>query len=262
MKFFQSITLTPEHCPKDLYGRVVGMAPNGQRGSLFHLEAKAGDEDSGIIVKKIVALCTEHGLDKIPGAYSHMVDRVYEQSDFEAAPLLMLETQFKMFHGAQGRDAEGRLSLPIGQAKPSIKVASIYPQPWVVVSSEVRKILESEHLAGLQFGEVLVRARSRTPSVGFFWELRSEVVLPKMLNSIPYPETPFPSYGIVDPPFHTVEPHYRAGDLKSLGRFDAARTFEPLGGPYPYLIVSQRLYQHCLRSKIRLRVRPVRIEQS
>ncbi len=260
MKIFRSVTIAPERCPQDLYAHVVRMKPEAQRGSIFHLEAKPGDDQSARLVDLIVALCKERGLDKVRGAYSHMVDRVYDAADFQTAPLLLLETQRKMFQDAERRDERGRLSLLAGQAKPSVKIGSIYPRPWIVVTEAVRRNLELGGFVGLEFGEVLVKGRSSLPRTGLFWEVWSRLLLPKMSNSILYEDSPFPAYAIVDPPFHTVEPHYRASELKPVGRFDVAQTLEPLGGPDRHLIVSQSFYQYCLRNKMPIRVRPVRID--
>jgi hypothetical protein len=43
--------------------------------------------------------------------------------------------------------------------------------------------------------------------------------------------------------------------------FDVARTFENYMETHPALVISQRLYQHCLKNKISLNVDPVRIDQ-
>src|SRR6185295_8851834 len=100
-------------------------------------------------------------------------------------------------------------------------------------------------------------------------ELRSSVTLPKMVNSIVDPNPAF------DPPRHLIrgagtygEPHYAESALQEVGPFDIAHTFErlqagePFGAGQPVLIISQRFYQHCLKHKIPLEVRPARVDAS
>jgi hypothetical protein len=131
MKLFRSVTLTPEHFPQDLYTRIAQLKPEAQRGSIFHLEAKPGDEESAHLVERILALCKERGLDRIPGAYSYRVVPHYEPADLEAAPLLWLRGQRRMSKGMESnrRDGQGRIVLPATWAKPTIKIASIFPEP-------------------------------------------------------------------------------------------------------------------------------------
>ena len=63
-----------------------------------------------------------------------------------------------------------------------------------------------------------------------------------------------------DPPFRTGEVHYSKRDLAALMPFDVARTFENFMETHPALVVSQRFYQFCLKSRIPLNVQPVRID--
>jgi len=269
MKFFRSVTLTPENCPKDVYAEAIRLQPEGHRGSIFHLEAKPDEGENAEFVERIVALCKERGLDNIRGAYSYLVVPHYEAHDLEAAPFLRLWTQKRMFKGIDSnkRDERGRIVLPAKEAKQTIKIASIFPTPWLVVSSPVRRILESGDLVGIKFDEVAIKGHSIHTATEAFWELFSTITLPKMANSVVDPNPAF------DPPRHIVvgagtygEPHYLESDLREVGRFDIAHTFERLGAGEPYgagqpnLMVSQRFYQCCLKSKIPLEVRPVRID--
>jgi hypothetical protein len=105
-----------------------------------------------------------------------------------------------MFKGIDSnqRDGRGRIVLPATEAKPTIKLASIFPTPWVVVSSAVRRILESGNLAGMKFDEVALRGHSIHADSEPFWELRSHVTLPRMVNSI------VDTSRASDPPWHAV----------------------------------------------------------
>ncbi len=79
-----------------------------------------------------------------------------------------------------------------------------------------------------------------------------------MVNVVPDTFVQHENFLIRDP---YGEPHYRQSELQPLGIFDIAFTREPPGGNRdPSLIISQRFYQHCLKNKIPLEVRPVRID--
>ena len=228
------------------------------------MDTSPGDESSAKLVDEIVAMCERSGLRKsspgIAGAYTHDVHHHYESSDFEAAPLLWLIGQKVTFDyiNSGERDEHGRICVPTRKAKSAFKIASIFPRPWVVLTNQTRRVLESGQLVGLKFAEVSIEGKATPISSEPFWELRSSVVLPKMVNSVPDTVVKHESFLIYG---SYGEPHYRQLDLQPLGVFDIAFTREPLGGNRdPSLIVSQRFYQHCLNNKIPLEVRPVRID--
>lgn len=262
MKLFRSISLNKNVCPPDFYADIAQLYPGGTRSPLtFHLEAQPDDEEAARTVEHIAALCKQSGLDKVRGAYSQLVMPCYEEADLQAAPLLRLVGQRKLFKGLNSnkRDATGRIVLLATEAKASITIASIFPEPWIVVSSGARRLLETADLIGIEFEEVAVKGHSIYAAPEPFWELRSTITLTKMANSVIYPEPAYghTAYTIQDP---YVEPHYRETELASLGLFDIANTFERSRGGSRLLIVSQRFYRHCLTHKIPLRVKPVRVD--
>ena len=229
------------------------------------MQTSPGDESAEKLVDEIVALCEQRGLRKsspgIAGAYTHRVHHHYEPSDLNSSPLLQLMTQNRTFKGINSgiRDELGRVWLPASEAKPTIKILSILLRPWIVVSDQTRHLLEAGQLVGLKFDPVTIKGHSAYASSAPFWELRSTVTLPKMANAIRNPAVTCESYLPQD---RYGEIHYRQRELQPLGNFDIAFTLEPFGGavPNPELIVSQRFYQHCLKHKIPLAVRPVRID--
>ena len=263
MKLYSRIWINQQKFPPDLFAEISRLKPECKGPDFFHLEAKPGDDEDAKLVEQIVAMCKERGLDRVRGAYSHHVSPVYEPSDLEAAPLLRLSTQRKLFKGINSnqRDERKRIVLPATEAKPTIKIASIFPEPWIVVSSATRRILESGGLIGMKFDEVAIKGHSIHVAPEPFWELRSDVILPKMLNSVINPPEPgWSTYTINDP---LAEPHYRQSEIQALGAFDIAQTWERSGrSESPDLIVSQRFYQYCLKHTIPLQVRPARIDPS
>lgn len=264
MKLFRSISVSQRRTPADLYESICSLYPTSRKSDFFFLEAKPGDEESGRLVERVLALCKEQGLKETRGetvgSYVYGLVRIYDAVDLKEAPLLLLLIQRKMFQDADQRDAAGRLWLPATKAKSSVKVGSIYPKPWIVVSDSVRRTLESGNLASLAFGEVCIKGKSIHGSREPFWELKSHLSLPKMVNSVPFRDSPVETYGIEDEPYRYGEPHYRRSELEKVGSFDIAQTFERLGMREHALVVSQRFYRYCLQNKIRLEAMPARID--
>jgi hypothetical protein len=65
---------------------------------------------------------------------------------------------------------------------------------------------------------------------------------------------------IEDPPCAGGEVHYHRSDLRNLGQFDIAQTFENLWIPQKSFVISQRLFQHFHKHKISLQAQPVRMD--
>ena len=135
----------------------------------------------------------------------------------------------------------------------------IFLRPWTVVSDHTRQILERGELIGLKFDPVTIKGQSIHAKSEPFWELRSKVTRPKVVNAMRNPAVTCESYVATG---GCGEYRYLQSDFQALGNFDIAFTAEPFGGavPNPELIISQRFYQHCLKNKIPLEVRPVRID--
>jgi hypothetical protein len=142
---------------------------------------------------------------------------------------------------------------------------------WIIVADKVKRLLESGHFVGLEFGEVVLKGKSIHAATEPFWELKSSVTLPKMANThqfihpgkteaIPFTGDYSKIIMISDPPFRTGEVHYRRSDLQALGPFDIARTFEKYMEIHPALVISQRFYQFCEQHKLPLNVEPVRVD--
>lgn len=263
MKFYRSIWIEEKGFPPDLYSAIAQIKPECRRADHFHMECQPGDNDAAAVAEFIVARCQERQLKRTArgedGTYGYDVVRHYEANDLKAAPLLLLETQKRVFRDTKERDSSGRLLLPAPQARPTIKIASIFFTDWFVVSDEVRRVLEVGTFAGLVFVETVMKGKSVHAAETPFWELESNVTLPKMVNALRNEYSTIPSYMIVDPPYRYGEPHYRQSELAKLGEFDVARTLEPFGRG-PLMLVTQRFFQHCLKHKVLLDVRPVRID--
>jgi len=264
MKFYRSFRIREQGFPAELYKAICSIKPESRGKDDFYLEARVGDEINAALIARCVDFCEQHSVRQaiVAGefnAYKYTVVRHYEADDLEAAPLLMLETQNKMFRERLSRDESGRLMLPAKEAGISLKFASGMFNHFYIVADPVRKALESSQLAGFFFRETTLKGTSIRATTEALWEIDSDIKLPKMTNSLVNPHSLGPSYMIIERPYRNGEPHYQQSDLQSLGHFDMARTYEPLGSE-PGMIVSQRFYQTCLHHKIHLLCRPVRVD--
>jgi hypothetical protein len=222
----------------------------------------------------LVALGKAFGLHRTiggdAGSYGYEVVRNYNESDFATCELLFLGGSPMKHQVEHDRDAQGRLLLN-SEFMRELQLGNVWRR--IVVTKEVRRILESAHLIGLQFQEAVPRSKSPPEISDSFWELQSSIVLPKMANvhQMKYigmrgaPHTPFDGdYSrmifLDDPPFRFGEIHYRRSDLTALGRFDIAQTFELYRQPHRELVISQQFYRVCLEHDIKLHLEPVRID--
>ena len=210
--------------------------------------------------------------------YGYSITRQYEKSDLEAAEFLLLDWQRKLQKGVKPeRDEHGRLIVLARNVTSSLTFASTYPDNVIFVSHKVRRILESGGLVGLQFGETVIQGDSGAASGEPAWELESTITLPKIANTHqlvhrgktaaePFSGDYSRQVLLNDPPYVGGEPHYRRSDLAAIGAFDIANMREKFINEHAQ-VISQRFYQHCLKSKIPLAldkfslgVRPVRID--
>ena len=274
MKSYRLVKIPREKCPEHIFAKVLEMAPDSLSplGGI-KVEADVGEDAKAELVEKIVSYCRDSGLTWSsargggrPGTYGYEMVRCYESADLIGARFLILERQ-KQIQLEEERDEQGRLLMAASKARAGRKVGRIYPN-WIIVSDSTRRILETGNFKGLEFGEVALKGTSVNAAKDPFWELKSSVTLPKMANtdrfvmvdSVPFNGDYSKTVWISDPPYRTGEIHYREADLKALGDFDIAYTFEHYMEHHRVLVISQRFYQHCLKHKIPLEVEPVRID--
>jgi len=283
MKFYHELAfsdawLTPEENQALLGLNSAAKNRNGYGYSVC-LDAPEGDS----FIKLALTYLKNHGIPRQmtanSSAYGYTVMRQYEKEEFAEAEYLIVSCQRRLnrdkewkMHRAPIRDPLGRLLILAGDATSDLKIATAHwPDNMVVVSDEVRAMLESGGLVGPQFGEVAVKGKSSKISPRPFWELQSSIRLPKIANThqLVHPGSaaaePFcGDYSrrvmIDDSPFVGGELHYRRSDLATLGAFDIAIPFEKIWYSQP-LVISQRFYRHCLKHEIVLEVLPVRIDE-
>jgi hypothetical protein len=271
VKYYRRIDLRAEKCPRHVFDKVLGMAPDSllDYGDI-KIEAKAGDDAKSELVQEVLAFLRKCGLPwsrrSLPGTYGYEIVRKYELPDLFGARFLLLDRQ-QLIQLEDERDEEGRLLLNAQKARPSRKIGTIDPNH-IIVSDATRKLMASGTFIGSKFAAVALKGKSAKASPDPFWELKSSLTLPKMSNtdrfvtvgSVPFDADYSKMVWIDDPPFRSGEIHYKDSHLKALGDFDMANTLEYYNVPHPALIISQRLYQHCVHHKIPLTVEPVRID--
>jgi hypothetical protein len=253
----------------------------GQNGFRYRVEVDnlCGDE----FVERAISFLRNHSIPRYSVVnsthYGYTVTRVYDQAEYEAAEYLFItgcpktldrDKEWKM-DLAPIRDEQGRLLILARDATPKLRIGSAHwPDNLIVVSDEVRGLMESGDLLGLRFGEVALKGKSTNTSLQPFWELQSAISLPQIANTdkLIYRGGPDPGpfrgdysrrLALDDSPFRGGELHYRRTDLAKVGVFDIATPFEMYLFSRP-LVISQRFYQHCLEHKIPLEVEPVRID--
>ena len=274
MKYRHFLQVNEATLPKSAFAEICAIAPEGCKPYVFDLQIDSDFPDGGEIVKKIIQICRSNGLGRRrsygPNSYGHAADRWYGDEVSNSAYLIVCRQRQMQSPAEPERDEEGRLQLIASNAKPSLKLFSVFSN-WIVVSNKVSQLLESGQFIGLQFGKVELKGKSVHASPEPFWELQSSLVLPKMANVHQFihpgrteAETFQGDYSKIimlnDPPFNKGEVHYRRSELAALGAFDIAKTFENYMEPHPALVVSQRFYQYCLKNKIKLDVDLVRID--
>jgi hypothetical protein len=286
MNYRHHVHVDQNSLPKIAYEELCAIAPSARKHYGFHLQLDTNAADGGEVVRRITAICSQHGLRRRQavgkGAYKHTVDRDY-QDDLFHFDFLMLNPQTMTRAGVR----DGRF---VGAADPEYMLMSeLGFSQRVVVSEDVREVIEKGEFVGLEFGasplfpesvggvsaeEWLAGLRSSQRWAvlpGPFWELKSSVILPKMASSLMQygwrGEPPRAFEGdysrpvfIDDPPFSKGEVHYRRHQIAALGSFDVARTYENYMAPKPALVISQRFYQRCLANGIGIWADPVHID--
>jgi hypothetical protein len=227
------------------------------------------------VIDRLLHILNKHGIPQsrrwAPGTFYFEANRRYDSDDLSASELLIVNIHCNEVQFESSRDPGGRLILLPKKLRRNFVVGRIYPN-YLVVSDKVMKLLAGGGFLGLRFNEVITLGGDgdSTPRI---WELTSSIVLPKMSNTHRFrcaggPETvhqPFQGdytkvIGIDDPPYRAGEPHYLRSDIKALGAFDVALTFEKYLVDHQALVVSQRFYQFCEKNGIPLGVSPIRID--
>ncbi len=271
---YRCFTLRRTAAPHALYSLSRALRPQIVCSDWLRFEGRTGEKTNLWKIATLVVLGRAFGLRRTvgggPGSYGYEVVRIYEESDFAACQLLLFGGHATKRQVKDARNAQGRLMLNTDFMH-GLRLGNAWTR--IVVSDDVRRILEGAGLVGLQFQEAVPRDRDAPACADRFWELQSSVVLPKMSNThqLKYtgmhgaPHQPFDGdYSrmvfLDDPPYRSGEIHYRRSDLAQFDRFDVANTFELYRQPHRVLVISQRFYQTCHAHCIDLWLEPVRLD--
>ena len=275
MRYLHTLAVDEPTLPKDIFEELCRLKPDARKPTGFRLEVISANPDGDDFIQYALALLKKYGATRRYHSsathYGYRISRFYEKTDLSSAAFLILDSQKQIQSLTEPeRDEYGQLMLVASNVKPVLKIGSIFPN-WIIVSDKVRGQLEIGSFVGLRFCKVAIKANAGNPSHDPFWELQSSITLPKMVNTHQFVHRglteaePFAgdysrSILINDTPFTSGEVHYRNSDLAAISPFDIATTFENYLERHPALVVSQRFYQHCLKNKIPLEVRPARVD--
>lgn len=239
------------------------------------LEGQPGDTQASSIIEQLLGILSKHGVPRFqgwaPGSYNYEAERVYEVQDLLEAEMLLivihpLEIQFE-----HERDAADRLILLPGKLKKNFVAGRIYPNH-LIISDDAMKQIASAGMVGIEFKELAAPKSTATAPTRGAWEVTSSRVLPRITNVdqfltvdksglLPFQGDYSKPIGILEPPYRSGgEVHYRRSDIESCEKFDIATTYENYLFDHQALVISQRFYQFCLKNRIPLDVRPVRID--
>jgi hypothetical protein len=254
--------------------------PAIERLSQFRCELPAEDGR----VKEILALLESQGMRAFPAGtsesgrnvaaneYRLTYLRLYEQSDYDNAPLLVPAPHARADLD-RSLESDGFLHLPAREMSKGWAFAEACWW-WVVVRGHVKTAVEGAGLKDVGFQPVKVNFKDREIETDRLWELTSSLTLPPLsphCTLFHSDMTPFSgdySKGCRLEERHYVpaEFHYRREDLAKVGEFDLARTHEEFPYSYPNprkyhkLVASQRFYRFCRQQKYQLNWIPVRID--
>jgi len=243
--------------------------PQGLDEDRFECRLPWEDERVTLLLERLTA----HGLKpsglrpSSPGDYHLAIERTYSRSDFESAAYLTFSSKTLLLNAI--RDLDGVLRVKSDKIKSGMDMAST-TRPWIVVSDRVKGLIEREGLIRASFREIRLDA----PGSGSvrrgrhdFWELTSDLILPPMAPPCKFihartgeevagdsDESFVFREGLGIPGFFFLppEPHYAEADLRSIGPFDLALTFERISGGYlgGLPICSQRFHQFCVANRL------------
>lgn len=282
MKYVHTFTVLESSLTKNDFEALCRLEPRCRNPIGFKYNSLTEDVSGDGIICQALDLVQRAGLSnaRIDDAthFAHCVTRQYEKCDLEAAEFLLLDYQKKVQKGVSPvRDEQGRLIILARNVTPGLKFASTYLDNFIFVSDGVKRVLETESLTGLHFGETAIKGESGFATGDPAWEVLSRITLPPIANTHqlvhrgmtraePFQDDYSREVLISDPPFVGGEPHYRRSDLAAVGSFDIANMKEKFIHERA-LIISQRFYQHCLKNKIPLAsnkfllgARPIRID--
>jgi len=279
MKIWKCLTLRKEGLPQDVLNEVVQCYPPFSEGKGFRhssrLECQPGDIQAADDVGRLLRILEKHGLPRsqgwAPGSYNYEAERVYEAQDLLEAELLLVDIHSNEIQIEHARDAADRLILLAGKLKRNFVAGRIYPNH-LIVSDGAMKLIASAGIVGSDFKELAAPKSTAAALSQGAWEVTSSKVLPRIANVdqfltvdksglLPFRGDYSKPIGILEPPYRSGgEVHYRRSDIESCEKFDIATTYENYLFDHQALVISQRFYQFCLKNKIPLDVKPIRID--
>lgn len=222
------------------------------------------------------------------GAYFHLqLERVYDTSDLDEFRFFEFHLPSNAYHLQIRRDNAGRLAIPLPPSPTDLAVDVLNfmcgdgADWWYFVPTRVSDILVEEQLDHLVLAptETIFLEKSSTSNLvmkeGLYWEVNSDFIMPPVSPGMALVDKqrrqvwPGPATNIYrqEGLYRWPELHYRASDLRAIGPFDIARTFENFGWggedrmpDRSPVIVSKRFYDVCQKHGFKVDWLPVHID--
>lgn len=280
MRTLMQIHISQTEVSKEIWSTLRDIYPPGINPYSFGgIDLPA--EDTGL--QTAVNYLSKQGLVPATGFPPHLsnqfsmtLKRVYEASDLERCDYLTLIPKY-IFGSKTERDENGILHIPLSSVKANQRIGIDW-QHSIIVSDQVRVILQQNNLIGIFFTEVILDAKkSLKQSDVKLWEMHTKLKLPPLSYTMfvvneagkafegDYDKGCFVREGMTVPEVLYLPPelHYRAKDLKIVEPFDLALTYEQTGRGTRLFhghIASKQFYDFCQTHQLAMEWQPVRID--
>ncbi len=263
---------TTEHVPDEIYAEVLRRWPELQkpplRGLHIHLE-----KDSPTL-QDILKFLDEHGITanwsnasrvpyNDPTRIQMSGERKFDPDEVQRARFCICWPE-SIISTMGSREKDGVLEAQRRNLSRQT-FGRFQSSRSLVCTGTLRREFESQNFDGLSF--VPVRITGKVPPVDSLWELRSDIILPPVLNPLldKTAEPPVHAGFWVDDIYTPWLLRFGLKAVEAHGDFDVALTSEHFGsGPdflrEPYMICSQRFQQWCATKKLKAKWWPVVFE--
>lgn len=281
-----------------LMDRLLATYPEGSRafhgdGFEIHLDVEDARLKRVLDILKSAGMQPIHfgmsaaELDDQTRYYNLRLSRIYSRAELDGYSLFEFRapSEAGVFNVARG--ASGHLEIPVPTLLNSDSddlsqwdfLCSAALETWLITSTSIRDVLALADLSHVVFNPTMTPSTHRSEggiNCGTYWEMTSDFILPAASPMMVLVDSQSRTYlppgragGLrrLDGLYNFPELHYRASDLRAVGTFDAARTFESFWGSgnerrpdYCPLVVSKRFYDLCHKHGLKVDWLPVHID--
>jgi hypothetical protein len=247
------------------FNKLVALLPEARSGYNFRASLPPNDLRIQQILDHLRACGMEPqihpGTNLRPKQFRMNYRRIYDNTDIESAELLEPIPQIVIWKTVNRRP-DGVLAIRASELRTRFAIASAAPDG-MMVADETRAAMVADGLVGPSFKPLAVEGSKAEKYQGRIWELASDRLMPplsptcRFVNSKGIPCSGPKEGGLRDEaPYTPPEFHYLRTAITRLSDFDLARTEEIK----TCFIASKRFYQFCVKHRIPMKWRPVRVD--